>query len=146
MISQCSLITNCLFQDGARIHTSNASFAFLAPIFGNRMLSDRAGQGGRPGRDWAPVSPDLTPCDFFLHGYLKVLPPGSNVHNLYLTIQEKLYRPMPANLAILEAQAEDVYDELNFQPRLLRRVVFAMKKRPQKCLRVGGGLFEGRKV
>ena len=53
---------------------------------------------------------------------------------------------MPANLQILEAQAEDVYEDLNFQPRLLRRAVFAMKKRAQKCLRVGGGLFEGRKV
>ena len=114
MILQCSLITNCLFQDGARIDTSNQSFAFLAPIFGNRILSDRAGQGGRPGRDWAPVSSDLTPCDFFLHGYLKVSPHKPNVQNLYLTIQEKLYRPMPANLQILEAQAEDDYKQLNF--------------------------------
>ena len=135
-----------MFQDGARIHTSNESFAFLAPIFGNRMLSDTAGQGGRPGRDWAPVSPDLTQCDFFLHGYLTVSPPGPNVHNLYSTIQEKLYRPMSANLQILEAQAEDVYEELNFQPRLLRRVVFAMKKSAQKCRGVGGGLFEDRNV
>ena len=48
---------------------------------------------------------------------------------------------MPANLQILEAQEEDFYEELNFLPRLLRRVVFAMKKMAQKCLRVVGGLL-----
>ena len=24
------------------------------------------------GRDWAPYSPDLSPSDFWLHGYMKV--------------------------------------------------------------------------
>ena len=36
-------ITKCLFHDGARIHTSNLSRAFMAGIYGHRILSDRAG-------------------------------------------------------------------------------------------------------
>ena len=58
-----------LFQDGATIHTSNNSMDFIDGIFGARVLSGRR----RQGKDWPPNSPDLTPCDFFLHGYLKVL-------------------------------------------------------------------------
>ena len=57
---------------------------------------------------------------------------------LYPTIQEKLYRPMLANLQILKAQAEAVYVQLNTQPRTLSRAVFAIKKRTQKCFECWG--------
>ena len=57
-----------LLKDGASIHTSNAALNFLHGIFGNRVMSSRS----RSGLDWAPNSPDLNPCDFWLHGFMKV--------------------------------------------------------------------------
>ena len=53
---------------------------------------------------------------------------------------------MPASLQLIEAQAEEVYDQLNAQSSTLRRAVLNMKKRAQKCLSVGEGLFKGRNV
>ena len=38
-------------------------------VFGARVLSGRR----RQEKDWPMNSPDLTPCDFFLHGCIKVL-------------------------------------------------------------------------
>ena len=53
---------------------------------------------------------------------------------------------MPATLQLYEAQAEEVYDQLNAQPRTLMRSILNMKKSVHKCLSVVGGLSEGRKV
>lgn len=63
---QCS--SSCL-KDGATLHTSNASLDFLQGVFGDRLMTGR-----RRGRmeDWPANSPDLSPADFWLHGYLKV--------------------------------------------------------------------------
>ena len=55
-------------EDGATIHTTNATMDFLTNIFGDRLMSGRR----RGGMDWPANSPDLSPCDFWLHGYLKV--------------------------------------------------------------------------
>ena len=49
-------------QDGARAHTANMIMAWLDTYFGDRVLSHRFIQG----MEWSPVSPDLSPCDFFL--------------------------------------------------------------------------------
>ena len=64
-----SLSNNVKCQDGARIHTSNGSLDFLQQAFGDRIMTGR-----RRGQmmDWPASSPDLSPADFWLHGYLKV--------------------------------------------------------------------------
>ena len=41
---------------------------FLGAVFGDRVMSGRR----RGGMDWPPNSPDMSPADFWLHGYLKV--------------------------------------------------------------------------
>ena len=64
-----SLSNNVKCQDGARIHTSNASLDFLQEVFGDRIMTGR--QRGQM-MDWPAASPDLSPADFWLHGYLKV--------------------------------------------------------------------------
>ena len=61
-------------QDGATIHTSNMACNFLNDVFGQRVMSGRRQQGV----DWAPNSPDMSPCDFWLHGHLKV---GHSMHH-----------------------------------------------------------------
>ena len=70
-ISKISIVSNYVLncQDGARIHTSNASLDFLQGVFGDRIMTGR-----RRGQmmDWPASSPDLSAADFWLHGYLKV--------------------------------------------------------------------------
>ena len=52
-------------QDGAPLHTSRITIDFLKKFFPGRLMS-KSGD-----LDWPPRSPDLTPPDFFLWGYLK---------------------------------------------------------------------------
>ena len=52
-------------QDGAPSHTSRITIDFLKNLFPGRLMS-KSGD-----LDWPPRSPDLTPADFFLWGYLK---------------------------------------------------------------------------
>jgi hypothetical protein len=52
-------------QDGATAHTARASMEVLREIFPGCLISLR---GDIP---WPAHSPDLSPCDFFLWGYLK---------------------------------------------------------------------------
>ena len=66
-------MNNFIFQqDGAPPHWHRDVRAFLNHILSLRWI-------GRSGKDdlvlntWPPRSPDLTPCDFFLWGYIKDL-------------------------------------------------------------------------
>ena len=52
-------------QDGAPAHTSNATSEYLQRKLGNRWISKRGPT------NWPARSPDLTPLDFFLWGYVK---------------------------------------------------------------------------
>ena len=63
-------------QDGATAHTARETMTLLKDCFPNRLISRF---GDIP---WPPRSPDLTPCDFFLWGYLKSRVYVSNPTNL----------------------------------------------------------------
>jgi len=52
-------------QDGAMAHTAQKSMAVLREMFPDRLISLRGDIL------WPAHSPDLTPCDYFLWGYLK---------------------------------------------------------------------------
>ncbi len=52
-------------QDGATPHTARHVLAWLEKVFGEQFVSFRTE------REWPPHSPDLSPLDFFLWGYLK---------------------------------------------------------------------------
>ena len=52
-------------QDGATPHTAAASRLWLQQRFPDRVISLKEAV------QWAPHSPDLSPLDFFLRGYLK---------------------------------------------------------------------------
>jgi hypothetical protein len=52
-------------QDGATPHTSRDVIAWLQKTFGKHCISYRTDNV------WPPHSPDLSPLDFFLMGYLK---------------------------------------------------------------------------
>lgn len=73
-------------QDGATAHTARRSREVLQEMFPGRLISLR---GDVP---WPPCSPDLSPCDFFLWGYLKAA----------------VYRVRPRTLEALKEAIEDV--------------------------------------
>ncbi|GFS79505.1 putative transposable element [Trichonephila clavipes] len=54
-------------QDGATCHTARATIDLLKDTFGDRLIS-RFGPV-----NWPPRSCDLTPLDYFLWGYVKIL-------------------------------------------------------------------------
>jgi hypothetical protein len=51
-----------LQHDGVTLHTANSTMEMLKQFFDNRIISKNL---------WPPRSPDLTPRDYFLWGYLK---------------------------------------------------------------------------
>jgi hypothetical protein len=55
----------CFQQDGATAHTARRSLGVLREMFPGRLISLRGDVG------WLARSPDLSPCGFFLWGYLK---------------------------------------------------------------------------
>ena len=59
-------------QDGATPHTSNESLEWLRHRFSDRLISRRCDP------EWSPHSPDLSPPDFYLWGYLKDRVYGNN--------------------------------------------------------------------
>ena len=69
-------------------------------------------------------SPDLSPLDFCLWGYLK----------------SKVYSPRPANLN--ELQANITREVAQIDPAMVRRAMLDMKARAVKCIAANGGHFE----
>ncbi|GBL80111.1 hypothetical protein AVEN_29105-1 [Araneus ventricosus] len=60
-------------QDGARPHRTPAVFDFLSEHFNDRVIALYYNKHTGSGMAWAPYSPDSTPCDFLIWGYLKDL-------------------------------------------------------------------------
>lgn len=91
-------------QDGATSHTSNTSLPRVREIFPNKLISRRGDI------NWPPRSPDLSPMDFFLWGYLKskvyVNKPGSlvqlkeNIRHEMAAITEIMCRAVLRNFAV----------------------------------------------
>ena len=94
-------------QDGAPPHRRRIVPDHLTELFGDRVIAlNRA-------VEWPPRSPDLTPLDFFLWGYLK----------------SKVYQTPPENLDELELRIRREMDILRQDRALVRRAVFDMLRR-----------------
>ena len=105
---------------GAPVHCTDANMRYLDNQFGDRVISRRCLRG----REWPPRSPDLSPLDFCLWGYLK----------------SKVYSPRPANLN--ELQANITREVAQIDPAMVRRAMLDMKARAVKCIAANGGHFE----
>ena len=108
-------------QDGAPAHRLIAVRDRLNATFPNRVI------GLQHDIEWPPRSPDLTPCDFFLWGYLK----------------NKVFTTPPANLATLRQRIIDEVDDLRRQPDIVRNAMREMHKRATLCVQINGGHVEG---
>jgi hypothetical protein len=97
-------------QDWATAHTARASMQVSREMFPGRLISLR---GDIP---WPARSPDLTPWDFFLWGYLKA----------------EVYKHRPRNLQTLK---EAIRTEICLIPQeMLERVMRNFTSRLQQCL------------
>lgn len=105
-------------QDGAPPHFSREVREYLNEIFPGRWI-------GRRGQfEFPPRSPDLTPMDFFLWGYLK--------HRVYVN--------KPTSIDDLKNRIE--YEIQRIPAEMIRNVVEEFESRLGYCQEVNGAQFE----
>lgn len=107
-------------QDGAPPHYHRDVRSYLNEILPNRWI------GRRGFVEFPPRSPDLTPLDFFLWGYLK----------------DKVYASKPTSVIELKATIE--YECSQIPRELIRTVCESIASRCQQCLDQNGHQFENR--
>ncbi len=108
-------------QDGAPAHRRVEVRDRLQALFGNRVI------GIGHAREWPARSPDLTPLDFFLWGYVK----------------SKVYETVPADLNDLRQKIVHVINGLQ-RNRMVRRSFDGMRRRARLCVQLQGAHVEGR--
>lgn len=102
-------------QDGAPCHTANDTLRYLQQKFPGRVVSKNGDI------DWPPRSPDLTPPDFFLWGYLK----------------SKVYNSKPRTIAELK---NNIRTEMaNISTETLEKVMENAQKRAFFAIKNKGG-------
>ena len=77
--------------------------------------------------EWPPRSPDLTPCDFFLWGYMK----------------SQVYATPPLDMADLVQRINHVAYDIRQDPSLVKRAVKDMVRRATACVANGGRQVRG---
>jgi len=102
-------------QDGATSHTSHTSMAEVQSFFDDRVVSKGL---------WPPLSPDLTPPDYFLWGYLK----------------GRVYPNTPRTTDALKTYIAEEIRAVTAD--LLARTFQNMARRVQSCLDANGGHFQ----
>lgn len=105
-------------QDGAPAHFGVRVRELLDRVFPNRWI------GRRGELEWPPRSPDLTPLDFFLWGYLK----------------ENVYKTPVENLQELRRRIVETCETM--PPQNLINSVNSVYHRLAHCQTVNGGHFE----
>lgn len=108
-------------QDGAPAHTARIVRRRLTEVFGERVI----GLGHTIA--WPARSPDLTPCDFFLWGYMK----------------QKVFKTPPENLDDLRGRIEREFENLRRHPEIVRNAIRAMQAKATKCIDKNGHHVEG---
>ncbi len=81
---------------------------------------------GSPNMPWPPRSPDLTPCDFFVWGFVK----------------SKVYATRPPDIAELKERIRGAFAEITVEMR--QKTVLAYRERLEKVIENGGGHVEVR--
>lgn len=105
-------------QDGAGPHYGRNVRNYLDVVFNDRWI------GRRGYIEWPARSPDLTPHDFFLWGYLK----------------GRVYKTRPRNLQELQQRIQDECDVIPAE--YFRNAIDSFYNRLAYCQEVNGALFE----
>ena len=105
-------------QDGATPHTSNKSLEWIKDHFGSRVISRRCEH------QWAPYSPDLSPLDFYLWGFLK----------------DRVYATKPSTLSELKMKIQE--EMRNISRTTCKSVMENFVLRMEKCANLNGQHLE----
>lgn len=106
-------------QDGAPPHWGLQVRQWL-----NETLPERWMGRGSPNMQWPPRSPDLTPCDYFLWGFIK----------------SKVYATKPANIAELKERIKQAFREITVEMR--HKVALEYQERLRRTLENNGDHVE----
>lgn len=108
---QESLTTHFFMQDGAPPHRKGEVVDWLADQFDGRLIAKKA---NREWLQWAPYSPDLNPCDFFLWG----------------TIKDKVYKDNPLTLNELKLKITEEIGKITLETcsKVMDNFVLRLKK------------------
>lgn len=109
------------FQDGAGAHRRRDVMERLVQLFGNKVVALNRDV------EWPARSPDLTPCDFFLWGYIK----------------SKVYMTPPPDILALRERILNEFRVLKMDPAMVIRAVGCMQTRANTCIERNGGHVEG---
>lgn len=113
-------IENIWFQqDGCPAHNTRDVQNLLRQEFNNNVISNKGPVS------WPARSPDITPLDFYLWGYVK-----NEVYEL----------DPPANVEELEYRVRDILSGIN--GNTIRRVTNLVFQKCQKCITVNGHHIE----
>jgi len=109
----------CWFQqDGAAPHTANVVLNWLTETFGENLISLKTDT------KWPPHSPDLSPLDFFLWGYLK----------------DKVYSPKPTT--VFEMKHAIRREMKKISADTCHNVINSFRRRLQLVVQKRGGHLE----
>ena len=108
------------FQDGAPCHRSRAVRELLSQRFENRVIALNEEF------EWPPRSPDLTPCDFFLWGFLK----------------QRVFATEVPNLPTLRWRIVNEINRLRDNQNFIRSSFREMAARTNICIEKNGGHVE----
>jgi hypothetical protein len=107
-------------QDGAPAHGALDIRAWLAEFFPNHTIALHHNH------EWPPRSPDLTPCDFFLWGYVK----------------SRVYVSPPASVDDLRQRIIREIAHVKRDEMMIKRAVRDMVRRSRTCIQEGGKHIE----
>lgn len=120
-VTELHLSTRLMFmQDGAPPHWKKEVRQWLEQHFPQRWMGRAS-----PNMPWPPRSPDMTPCDFFLWGFIK----------------SRVYRTQPTNMADLKAKIAAAFKEVT--PDMLEKSLLSYKERLHRCVERDGRHVEG---
>ena len=105
-------------QDVAPPHTSKLALDWLKSNFNNRVISRKTDF------EWAPHSPDLSPPDFFLWGYLK----------------DRVYKTNPRTIGELKSNIQTEIEAIDEET--CRAVMSNFIRRMEMCQQQEGGHLE----
>lgn len=111
-------------QDGARPHRTAEVFDSLIDTFGNRIIGLDIERHTEGGIEWPPYSPDITPLDYFLWGYLK----------------DRVFSTAPDTIDELKLAIKREVEGIRSE--VLKRVIDSFQARLHHLITTGGGNFE----
>ena len=110
--------------DGAPPHTTRLNLGLLRDNFGSRVIARSFPEMFGEGLAWPPYSPDLSPLDFFLWGYVK----------------DKVYQSNPTTLGDLKEAISTIIDSVPNE--ILSRSIGSFERRLRMLTHTGGEHIE----